>query len=120
MSAFIVANETIRRVVSAMIGDQPCEWGDLLGNRLLAMNARAVASRYRDAHEVFVDKFRYLPLFPSKMVQLKAIDCLIYQCTEGKVPEEQLYKELESAQHALMRDIVTHLPEYDAAPWDAA
>ena len=49
--------------------------------------------------------------------RLKAIRCLIYQCSEGKVPDSKLYKELEVMSGRLANVIVQNTHEYDGAPW---
>ena len=49
MSAFLVTQETINRVVSAMLPkDASCEDGDRLGTEMIMMNYRALAARYGD------------------------------------------------------------------------
>jgi hypothetical protein len=51
------------------------------------------------------------------MEQFKAIHCLLYQCSEGKVPTSRLYDELNHAAGELAQRIVQDLPEYDKASW---
>lgn len=47
----------------------------------------------------------------------KAISCLLYQCSEGNVPETSLFGELAKLRNDLAGIIVCGLPEYEAAPW---
>ena len=47
----------------------------------------------------------------------KSTACLLYQCSEGDVPENPLYKALEELRSALAEHLVTSTPEWDAALW---
>jgi hypothetical protein len=49
--------------------------------------------------------------------QFKAMCCLLYQCSEGKVPNTPLYGELNRAAGELAQRIVEDLPEYYKASW---
>jgi hypothetical protein len=49
--------------------------------------------------------------------QFKAISCLLYQCSDGNVPNSPLYYELSHAAGELAQRIVQDLPEYDKASW---
>ena len=42
---------------------------------------------------------------------------LHYQCSEGNVPEHELYKRLEKAVNHLRYEIISNLPEYREAQW---
>lgn len=126
MSSFMVSDETMNRVCHAMDKNNlPCEALDDLGRRLFAMNFRAVCARYKpeqveqmkwDDGQTFVYSFR---LGYTQFDLLKALDCLIYQCSEGNVPSESLYAELTATRDALRARIVCELPEYHGAKWDA-
>ena len=43
--------------------------------------------------------------------------CLLYQCSEGNVPNGRLFNELNRAAGELAQAIVQDLPEYDQASW---
>ena len=82
------------------------------------MNRRALGARYECS-----DRFR-LPQFvfekwadAAPVEQLKAMCCLLYQCSEGKVPNTPLYGELNRAAGELAQRIVEDLPEYYKASW---
>ena len=45
------------------------------------------------------------------------MSCLLYQCSEGKVPNRRLYDELNRAAGELAQAIVQDLPEYEKASW---
>lgn len=121
MSAFVISDKTMHRCVSAFSENKASEDCDEIGRNLFKMNNDAVESRYQDRHpDTFYDpeKYRYRVMFPDKLNQVKALHCLRYQCSEGDVPECDLYKELESKIREIESRIVHSLPEYEALPWD--
>lgn len=63
-------------------------------------------------------EIKYSNASTSKIQCLKSINCLIYQCSEGDVVKTALYKKLVEVKNDLMDDIISDLPEYDAAVWD--
>jgi hypothetical protein len=135
MSAFIVDDGTIDRVIDAIflhrenmtcehgafnIADEvPAKW-DELGVRLLRMNHRATRQRYGDPEPLHIE-YRYPLRFlqTTKVQALKATRCLLYQCSEGNVPDEPLFKELERFSDCQAHWIVSDLPEYSEAAWDS-
>lgn len=126
MSAFVVSHETMNRVVHAMTPDSMSaaasyENMNLLGARLYAMNVAAVYYRYPDASAEAAPEFRSSRRFVYTKCELaKAVACLLYQCTEGTIPETfGDYRLLEQARDRLYAEIVNSLPEYDSAAWDA-
>jgi hypothetical protein len=98
MSAFIVSDDTIHRCVTAFdrvaasfkLDIPPNE----IGEELKAMNREAVRARYDDADETW-------DMTPPPYVwhdgdysdgeMWKALQCLLYQCAEGNVPEREMY-----------------------------
>ena len=48
---------------------------------------------------------------------LKSLQCYLYQCCEGNVPDCDLYKELTNLKHTLQSYIISQMPEYDKAEW---
>jgi hypothetical protein len=135
MSAFIVGTGTMNRVVQAIVHVCPDfdgeptrppavrlqDVGTRLGIKLYRLNAEAVRQRYDQSDPV--------PLFRSTQVEaprtrkeriacFKALQCLIYQCSEGDVPDTPLYRQLETVRYVLAARIIADLPEYQAAGWD--
>ena len=144
MSAFIVETETIDRIVTWVdgklyrdhpylyskfgeavgVGCRPTEWQivhsdklpNTLGQKLAAMNAAAVDQRYEERNPVQI--YRWKPARQTSPVQvLKSLQCLLYQCSEGDVPERPLYKVLEDAISYLAQEIVRGMPEYERVAW---
>lgn len=138
MSAFIVSDETINKVASWLYCKQnesywPAKgikeiYGlvdrqgfEKLAKDMFKLNVRAVDERYGEGEAKTFRKlnfkFRLIP--PGDAISVyKALQCWLYQCSEGSVPERQLYKRMEKFGHLMAEDIVTSLPAYDAAPWD--
>jgi len=138
MSAFMVDDITINKVLAWIRYDRHGKWisrmlaKDLgtevkghaalesLGHRLFRMNILAISQRYGEGE---AEKFRpldykYESVLPSTKIQTyKSLQCLMYQCAEGIVPETNLYKAMDNFQNRLARDIVSDLDSYKAADW---
>ena len=125
MSAFFVTENTIADAVECMrLNGHRCE--DMAHN-LWRMNARALFERYGDKPEEFeADIVAYANPHPSNdpYQLLKSATCLLYQCSEGNVPETTLYGELERATEALSDKLGnanmsgTRSARYEQAKWD--
>lgn len=136
MSAFIVSAETMNKVVRAIVSDEyRGEFAGItlpgytisdrkpqataIGKELFAMNRAAILARYPgDTEYAETPKYRYKPVRYSEVEMFKAMECLLYQCSEGNVPDTDLYKELEAAKGSLASRIVSNMPEYESAAWD--
>jgi hypothetical protein len=93
MSAFIVSERTMHRTVHALMPpDAPCAACDEMGQQLYRLNAEAVLQRYGRPEDV--RRYRYAVVFSPLIQQLKSLNCLIYQCSEGTVPQTTLYQSL--------------------------
>ena len=67
-----------------------------------------VAGNYKDgAFEIPISYYQLL----------KSIDCYIYQCSEGNVPELALYKAIQSIRNTLANWIIRNTIAYNAANW---
>lgn len=110
-----------------------------IGRRLYALNTEAVRQRYGDDLDELpgpVDSngrstARWLcssytgPAFAYSakekrgvlVAAYKAIECLIYQCSEGDVFESPDYKELCSARDRIAAELLRESADYEAAPW---
>ena len=98
--------------------DAQKEAGTKIGQKPFLMNRRALCARYGVGDHLRVPEFIFEKWADASPVsQFKAISCLLYQCSEGKVPNSPLYGELNRAAGELARAIVQELPEYDKASW---
>lgn len=131
MSAFIVSTDCIHRCLYAALrhdgGGQPflLPDGDTdldgLGARLLLLNREAVRQRYPDQWALTEDLARAyrwrLPALRSPAALLKALASLQYQCAEGTVPEDPLYRALSAFVRRLRSVWGDEPPGWGEAPW---
>lgn len=117
--------DTIKEILSQH--DWDYSW-DKLGHELVAMNARAIMERYgedplgKDWQSWIAAPDVYDNLQPNTAVTqiqaVKSLQCYLYQCSEGNVPQEQLYEMLDKIENATIRAIVENSREYQDADWD--
>lgn len=133
MSSFFVSKATIDACVTAINhnaayhrdhGQLYATSNDTLGKDLWKMNRDAINARYaKDLTEDFdmeakIAAYRYKTTRPTMVQMLKSLQCLAYQCSEGKVPERELFKQLERVADLIKDRIVSDLPVYQNAAWD--
>jgi hypothetical protein len=140
MSAYMVANETINRVVywlyfevaksqwlreklekTSGVDTSAYEWTEALGKAMFQLNIDGVNARYGDgeAKQFRNLNYHFQPAHGSAIQALKSLQCWLYQCTEGVVVKQPLYKFFQDiAQPHLMSSIICDLPEYQAAEWE--
>lgn len=135
MSCMIVDGCT-RLVVNSMLYSaamrQACPrtartWGVLteVGAPVLAaqigeLNRRAYCARYKDASMEALAPYQHSfrgSEVGGLVATYRALQCLLYQCTEGACDTDPLYQELQTMAHELAHAIVCDLPEYQRAPW---
>lgn len=138
MSAFIVENKTINRIVNWLVLEivhnpesyrlkeklsklgydvSDRAFAGKLAKDMFALNVSAVNQRYNEENPNA--RFSYIPESPVSLIQtLKSMHCWIYQCTEGNVSESRLYKFFTGVlEKYVLRKIVYGLPEYSKAKW---
>jgi len=136
MSAFIVGAACINSIVAYLGGhadrfcwlnrdlgydvSQPKDLHRLAG-ALHALNCEAVDQRYgrgtAAGDTASAPPFEYRPVIRDGVGVYKAILCLLYQCSEGDVPETPLYKALENMGNVIADDVVSGLPAFETASW---
>jgi hypothetical protein len=139
MSAYMVADETINRVVDWLywevtksqwlkdklekasgIDTTSYGWSEALGKAMFVLNIAGVNDRYGEeaAGKFRTRSYHYQPAHGSVVQVLKSLQCWLYQCTEGEVVKHPLYKFFQdTVEPHLMSSIITDLPEYNAAEW---
>jgi hypothetical protein len=94
-----------------------------LGQDLLAMNQDAVRARYGDRGlEGDWGRATYTPARPTALTPITIyanLRCYLYQCSEGDIPQRQLYKELDEFLNELAHAIIMRSAEFSEAGWDA-
>jgi hypothetical protein len=139
MSAFMVEDKTINYVVNWLrrqrdelniipdklqklgIDTSIPGWAEILGHEMFQLNIKAVDARYGEGEAVRFRKLDYrfeqTEAVPLEQV-LKSLHCWLYQCSEGDIPETELYKLFDTdVRLYLMSEITTQLPEYEKAYW---
>lgn len=137
MSAFIVNNKTIDRILSFIYWNNgvSSSWRkrilknigyDLekeeeckkLGLAMYKMNCEAVSQRYgEELNKKAISDYDYEYTLAKPIQVLKSLQCFLYQCSEGTVPREKLYKALRTIETSIMGEIISNLPEYEKAEW---
>ena len=136
MSAFLVGERTIHKILTQVdyevrrsewfkqqfekklhVDFDNANWQTHLGQKLWDLNQLALGYRYGD--EKIALHYRFSP-FPATPVQaFKALQCFLYQCAEGDIPEaSKLYKFFDEVVTLRWAEaIITHSKEYDDAEW---
>lgn len=141
MSAFIVSDKTMSVVVNAisfLCWEMPAyglygsgfrrEWEEQTGidprenagdlyRALFDLNTEAVDQRYNEENVREYPKYD-VTLDVNNYQRLKSMQCLLYQCSEGNVPESRLYKMLERSINRMALHIAEGAEQYDKANWD--
>jgi hypothetical protein len=139
MSAFMVEDKTINRVVSWLIREvaispfiidrlvrkyevdlESSNWDEKLAQAMFQLNCDGVNARYGkgEAGRFRPLNFRYKRESYFSLVQvLKSLRCWKYQCNEGDVPQTKLYQFFGEVEKYLALQIVVDLPEYEKATW---
>jgi len=144
MSAFIVEDKTINQIVNFIEKESWQKDGltygmldrmlkkegyDLthpdedkrLAEDLFIMNCRAINQRYGvgEAAKFRPMDFRFDASESAGNYQVyKSLGCLIYQCSEGRVPDEPLYKLLVKVKRIMAECLIDRIPEYKKAIWN--
>jgi hypothetical protein len=90
-----------------------------LAQALFQLNRKAVIQRYGkdDDYSKKGYKFKFNYENSSDIQVLKSIGCFLYQCSEGDVPKNKLFKLFEKIENGLTKHIVSEMKEYDTAEW---
>ena len=138
MSAFIVEDETINKVIACLNslenGPRQARWisrplrniayigklGKTLGDAMFALNVASVEERYGEGE---AKEFRSLDYTfkdmvpPGPIAAYKALHCFLYQSCEGQCDKDKLFIALEQVKAELAQYIVNRLPQYESAVW---
>lgn len=138
MSAFVVEDKTINRVVSFLAYDR--EGGHIrrmiqerigldiesqvgqetLGKLMFSLNCDAVNQRYGDdqAAEFRPLDYKYTrDFYAARLHAFKALQCWSYQCSEGNIEETPLFQVMDRVRGDMAEMIVSRLKEYDTINW---
>lgn len=131
MSAFIVEDDTINRIVTAIYQSDDWDTDHLkqelskagistrpqdLGEAMHLLNVTAVNYRYAH-HPPATPDYHYRPVHSSTIQVSKSLMCWLYQCTEGDYDKAPLYTLMEKYQANLAMSVLSHSPEWETATW---
>ena len=135
MSAFLVADKTINKILTQLdyktrqslwlrgkfeeeLGVNFAEdWPTKLGQKMWELNQLALGYRYGDEKEEL--KYSFSPVLCTPIEAFKALQCWMYQCSEGDIPEKsKLFRFFaDVVRPHLAEAIITQTAEYDQAEW---
>ena len=129
MSAYVVSDEVIQRALTLWAYPEQytarpaLEYVHSLGREMLALNNKAVYDRYSHHTKCAdmltepeeINNFKFHHNMATRLQAYRALDCLLYQCSEGDCPETAIYKTMEKMLHNTAAELVCGLPEYEAA-----
>lgn len=125
MSAFIVQDKTINRIVSNLKESDFLKSGSYLvqdlAQKMFDLNCKAIEQRYGAGQ---AEKFRPLKFIfkkeeCSEIQALKSLNCWLYQCMEGDIPKtSKLYKFFDALSGDWANSIVAKITAYSNAEWD--
>lgn len=90
-----------------------------LGEMLYRLNLAVVEDRYVEyATGTMCDlDYQFHSVIVSKVQVIKSLSCWLYQCSEGTIDEDPLFKIMEKYKSDLAMDFVRALPEWETANW---
>ena len=138
MSAFIVEDNTINKIITKLAYDRDGDWlkrklkekgYDLetldgrakLGWDMFSLNIRAVNMRYEDGHAEDFRPLNYRFMLEGNYLKiscLKSLRCWLYQCSEGDCDKSDLYRLMDEIAGDWALELVQAMPEYDKAEWN--
>ena len=139
MSAFLVGDPTINHIADMMVYGPVSQYISPIlphleqkecAKRLKILNLESLNQRYGDNWddvdaEVSDERFDKYPIrimnntpAPSLIQSLKHVQCYLYQCNEGNVPDSSLYKDVEKLQNGLIWEIISNMKEYQESTWE--
>lgn len=99
-----------------------------LGQAMYNMNINAVSQRYpndtintlpgsyTEDNKLLAFKYKF-NCDMSRVWAIKALESLLYQCSEGNVEDTKMFKFWVSVKHSWAMEVIRSLPEYEKAPW---
>jgi hypothetical protein len=136
MSAYLVGNITINKILTRADAEIKLsnnlkarfekvlgidctvhDWKTRLGQRMVDLNQLALGHRYGDLEKTVVYKFQVADC--SQIEAFKALQCWLYQCMEGDIPEQsslfKFFKKFVIPNWAI--SFVMRSSDYDRAEW---
>jgi hypothetical protein len=137
MSAYVVHDNTINRIVTFMLecddtidhnplrslsiqktADlQTVAGAERLGKKMFALNVKAVKGCYPDKPDMIPSSYVFDKSSVTMMQAIKSMSCYMYQCNEDDCQQDPLYKRLVEFHNELTHHVVQSSKEWDKAEW---
>ncbi len=117
MSAFFIGNDQLGRLATELVNYPPFKDKEVrdLAEKLFYLNREALKQRYQDPG---VPEFEFIPGEFSDYFQfVESLKCFLYQCSEGSVPEQKLFKELDMIRNILIVYFTPEILEGQQVEW---
>jgi hypothetical protein len=132
MSSYVIDNKCMTRIVEGLFWSYDFKnlYGSLyseqnlnesedyeaLALRLWDMNERATNARYKEFN-LTPQKFKWNNSQVNPYQILKSMHCLRYQCSEGNIPETDLYKWINKVISCFETFLISKIEDYKNAQW---
>lgn len=139
MSAYVVADRTINKIVTFLMKAGDIDAGKLaspldeapyrsqgprtaaikLGQAMYDLNVKAVNHLYDDhkPDKAFDEPYVFEEERVSRVQALKSLGCWLYQCNEGDFDKTKLWKRMWKVRTDIAMNIVCDSEAYDKAEW---
>jgi hypothetical protein len=90
---------------------------------LASLGCRTLPLKCRTSYPEDIGEFEYYAAMPAPLTREaliqahKSASCLLYQCSEGDVPERPLFKALKAFTQRLAKEFITIDPRWEEAQW---
>lgn len=137
MSAYIVNDQTINRIIATL--EQCKDFGDYInyptltaelcammteckpaefGLKMYRLNLAGVEQNYSEDLSDLKNYYHYRPVMVDTPKQLyKSLHCFLYQCDNGENDNDSLFRALDDFRSHLARWLVEQSREYDGLEW---
>tara|TARA_R100000458_G_C8221269_1_gene205555 strand:- start:500 stop:1003 length:504 start_codon:yes stop_codon:yes gene_type:complete len=111
-----LAIELKRMNLKALEARYPANWQELTEHQgIKQIDIETEDGEILPGFEVFDDQHPYGETLPQK---LKHVQCFLYQCNEGDVPNMPLFKAVERLADEMKNVIINELASYQEATWE--
>ena len=111
-----LAIELKRMNLKALEARYPTNWQELTEHQgIKQIDIETEDGEILPGFEVFDDQHPYGETLPQK---LKHVQCFLYQCNEGDVPNMPLFKAVERLADEMKNVIINELASYQEASWE--
>lgn len=121
MSAWLCSNKQLSALAEKMVKFSyvQTELPEELAEKLYKQNILGLQERYPESWKKLVRPFKFVPTkFPSLAQAVQTMHSYIYQSSEGRASETDLYHACQSVAESMERELLTATLEEKGAEWD--